>query len=205
MGFYEKHILPRAIDFACRQKVNMVQRERLIPLAKGKVLEIGIGTGLNLSFYKPESIQHLVAIDPSMDNWNAKKIDALKLPFNFEFIQAFAEKLPFENHSFDTVVITYTLCSIPDTYSAFQEIRRVLKTGGRLLFCEHGRAPDHSVERFQNFINPAWRKVGGGCNLNRDIPDLIQSGGFQLEVMEEKYLAGWKPVSYNYLGIAREK
>ncbi len=203
MGLYDKYVLPKIIDSACKQKPNMMQREKIIPLASGNVLEIGIGSGLNLPFYDKEQVKHLMAIDPSIDIWNKNKFDPNDFPFNFEFAQAFAEDIPSNNNSFDTVVITYTLCSIPDTNKAFEEIRRVLKPNGKLVFCEHGKAPDKAVEKWQNLINPVWKRFGGGCNLNRDIPLIIENNGLKINGLETMYLPGWKPASFNYWGTAK--
>jgi ubiquinone/menaquinone biosynthesis C-methylase UbiE len=127
------------------------------------------------------------------------------LPFEFEFINAFAENIPVNNHSFDTVVITYTLCSIPDTYKALGEIRRVLKTSGKLVFCEHRKAPDEATQRWQNMANPLWKRLGGGCSLNRDIPGIIEDNGFKMNKIETMYIPGWKPASFNYWGTAETK
>ncbi len=205
MGLYNKYILPKIIDWACKQKSNMRQREKVIPLAYGNVLEIGVGSGLNLPFYNNENVKHLTAIDPSKDIWNKNVVDIENLLFEFEFINAFAENIPVDNNSFDTVVITYTLCSIPDTYKALAEIRRVLKTSGKLIFCEHGKAPDEATQRWQNIANPLWKRLGGGCNLNRDIPGIIEDNGFKMNKIETMYIPGWKPASFNYWGTAETK
>ena len=113
-----------------------------------------------------------------------------------------AEDIPADNNCFDSIVITYTLCSIPNNKKAFDEIKRVLKTNGQLLFCEHGKAPDKSIQKWQNIINPIWKKLGGGCTLNRDIPSIIQDNGFKINKMESMYIPGWKPASFNYWGSA---
>jgi len=205
MGLYSKYILPKAIDWACSQKPTMKQREKLIPFADGKILEVGIGSGLNLPFYNKEHVKHLTAIDPSEEVWKKNTIDTKSLPFDFEFIKAFSEDIPADTHSFDTVVITYSLCSIPDSYKAFEEIRRVLKPNGKLLFCEHGKAPDKAVQKWQNRINPLWKRIGGGCNLNRDIPFLIKDNGFKINSIDSMYIPGWKIASFNYWGFAEIK
>jgi len=205
MSLYNKYILPKAIDWACSQKPSMRQREKVIPYANGAILEIGVGSGLNLPFYTNENIKHLTAIDPSEELWKKNTLDTKKLPFEFEFINAFAENIPLDNNSIDTVVITYSLCTIPNTSQAFSEIRRVLKPGGKLLFCEHGKAPDRIIQKYQNIINPLWKRIGGGCNLNRDIPLLIEDNGFKLNQLETMYLPGWKPASFNYWGSAEIK
>lgn len=203
MGFYSKYILPKAIDYACGLKPAMLQRAKIIPLAQGKVLEIGVGTGLNLSFYDKDKISHLTGIDPSLETWQQGHIDPNDLPYDFDFVKAFAENLPLDNNSMDTVVVTYSFCTIPDTQTALQEIRRVLKPQGKLLFCEHGKAPDPATQKWQNLINPIWKRFGGGCNLNRNIPELLELGGFEFSNLESMYLPGWKPASFNYWGTAQ--
>ncbi len=205
MGFYNKYILPHAIDWACKQNSSMKQREKVIPLASGNVLEIGIGSGLNLTFYDKSKVNHLTAIDPSVEVWKKNIVDTNNLSFEFDFIKAFSENIPADNNSFDTVVITYTLCSIKDTTRAFEEIRRVLKPNGKLIFCEHGKAPDAGIERWQNIVNPFWKIVGGGCNLNKDIPLLIENNGLKIKKIEQMYIPGWKLASFNYWGIAEIK
>jgi len=182
----------------------MRQREKVVPLATGKVLEIGIGSGLNLPFYHNENVKHLTAIDPSKEMWDKNIFDPKSLPFEFEFVEAFAEDIPEDNNRFDTVITTYTLCTIPNTDKAFEEIRRVLKTNGKLVFCEHGKAPDKVIQKWQHMINPLWKRLGGGCNLNRDIPMIIKENGFKMKNMETMYIPGWKPVSFNYWGTAEQ-
>ncbi len=205
MGLYDKYILPKAIDWACSQNPNKRQREKIVPLAKGNVLEIGIGSGLNLPFYDGERVKSIMAIDPSIEVWEKNNVDVQKLPFEFDFLEAFAENIPVDNISVDSVVVTYTLCTITDIHQAFEEIRRVLKPNGNLIFCEHGKAPDKHIERWQNRINPLWKKLGGGCNLNRDIPSIIRDNGFKTNTMESMYIPGWKPLSFNYWGTAEPR
>ncbi|MDO9275829.1 MAG: class I SAM-dependent methyltransferase [Lutibacter sp.] len=205
MGLYDKYVLPNAIDWACKQKSSRKQREKIIPLASGNVLEIGIGSGLNLPFYDKRKVSHLTAIDPSVDLWKKNSFDTNSLGFAFDFMEAFSENIPAANNSFDTVVITYALCTIQDTDKAFDEIKRVLKNDGKLLFCEHGKAPDKKIMRWQNILNPVWKKIGGGCNLNRDIPFIIERNGFKIIKLEKMYIPGWKPASFNYWGIAEIK
>jgi len=204
MRLYNKYILPKAIDWACSQKPSMMQRRKIIPLASGNVLEIGIGSGLNLPFYTSK-VNTLTAIDPSKELWNRTLVNTNKLPFNFEFVIASAENIPADNNKFDTIVITYTLCTIPNLNKAFSEIKRVLKPNGKLLFCEHGKAPERSIQKYQNIVNPVWKRIGGGCNLNRNIPTIIEDNGFTISKLETMYLPGWKPASYNYWGIAEIK
>lgn len=205
MGLYRKYILPRATHFACSLKPAMEQRGKVVPLASGRVLEIGIGSGLNLPFYAPDRVEHLWGLDPSRENWELTQGRRAPVGFNVEFLQASAESIPLDDASADCVLLTYTLCSLPAVPESLEEIRRVLKPGGQLIFCEHGTAPDADVRRWQDWLNPLWRRVSGGCNLNRTAPDLLRQGGFTIQEMEAAYIPGWKPASFNYRGIARPK
>ena len=202
MSLYNKYILPNLIISGCNKKPQMKQREKIIPNAKGKVLEVGIGSGLNLSFYDPDKVTELVGIDPSLELWE-KRQPVKDLGFHYEFIKGVAEDMPFGKDNFDTIVITYTLCSIPDFQSALESLRKVLKPSGKFLFCEHGKAPDKSVLLTQNAINPIWKLIGGGCNINRDIPSIINGNGFKILTLETMYVPGWKPVSFNFWGEAK--
>lgn len=203
MILYHKHVLPHLVNWACKQETSLRQRRKIVPLATGNVLEIGVGSGLNLPVYDPSKVKRLTAIDPSRDMWQKNIVDTDSLPFAFSFVEAFAEQIPEENDQFDTVVITYTLCTISDTQRALEEIRRVLRPGGKLLFCEHGKAPDSATRQQQKMVNPLWKRLGGGCHLNKDIPSLIEAGGFRMMKSNQGYIPGWKPASYNYWGIAK--
>jgi len=202
MNVYEKYLLPRLVNYSCGLKPMMKQREKVVPLAEGRVLEIGIGSGLNLPFYTPGKVKHLWGLDPSQETWALAHDKHKIFDFDVEFIEASAEDIPLDRGSADTVLITYTICTIPDAVSALREARRVLKSGGNLLFCEHGLAPDENVQRWQNRLNPLWKRIGGGCNLNRQIPELIQQAGFSIRSMDTMYIPGWKPASFNYWGVA---
>ena len=180
----------------------MRQRQKVVPLATGRVLEVGIGSGLNLAFYDPASVSEVVGVDPSKEMVALATDAARAAPFPVEFVTAGAEEMPLETGSFDSLVLTYTLCTISDVESALREMARVLKPGGSLLFCEHGLAPDAAVRRWQNGVDPVWRRLGGGCHLNRDIPELIRNGGFAIDEIETMYLPGWRPASFNYWGSA---
>ncbi len=202
MGFYDKYVLPRVVNLTCSLKPTMKQREKIVPLAEGRVLEIGVGSGLNLPFYNPEKVRHLWGLDPSIEMWALAQKALPKLDFEMEFLEAPAEAIPLDSDSVDTVMITYTLCTIPEVLPALEEMRRVLKADGRLLFCGHGMAPDRSVRKWQDRLNPLWTKLGGGCNLNRPIPELLEKGGFKIREMDAMYIPGWKPASFNYWGSA---
>ena len=202
MGIYSKHVLPKLVHSVCGQKPTMRQREKVVPLAQGRVLEIGIGSGLNIPFYDAARVTHLWGLEPSAEIWAIAQKNAKQHHLDAEFIQSGAESIPLDSNCVDTVVMTYTMCTIPDTETALDEIRRVLKPGGKLIFCEHGIAPDESVRRWQNRLNPVWEKFAGGCNLNRPIPDLLKRSGFKCNDLQTMYLPGWKPASFNYWGTA---
>ncbi len=202
MSIYEKYVMPRVVNLACGLKPTMKQREKIVPLAEGRVLEIGVGSGLNLPFYDAGKVQHVWGLDPSKEMWKLAQKTLRKINIDMEFLEAPAEAIPLDDDSVDTLMMTYTMCTIPEVLPALEEMRRVLKPGGRLLFCEHGVAPDESVRKWQNRLNPLWGKIGGGCNLNRPIPDLLQQGGFKIREMETMYIPGWRPASFNYWGSA---
>jgi len=180
----------------------MRQRAKIVPAAKGKVLEIGFGSGLNLPYYDSSEVQHVWALEPSREMWELAQTKVREAAFPVELIEASVEELPIPDRAVDTAVITYTLCTIPDVRRALGQIARVLRPGGRLLFCEHGLAPDDSTRKWQNRINPLWKRLGGGCQLNRDIPALLRAGGFQADEISSMYIPGWKPASFNYWGAA---
>jgi ubiquinone/menaquinone biosynthesis C-methylase UbiE len=200
MSFYEKYIVPRITNFLCSHKTLTRQRKKVVPLAKGRVLEIGIGTGLNLGFYDPEKVQHVWGLDLSAAMW--KMADAESLQFDVEFIQASADRIPLDDGRADTILVTYTLCSVPSAIDALKDMRRVLKPGGELIFCEHGAAPDEKVRKWQDRLNPVWSKLAGGCNLNLSIPTLLEQGGFEIQALDTMFLPVWKPAAFNYWGTA---
>ena len=200
-NWYERNVLPWLIDFACGMKSVSKQRMKVIPQAQGRVLEIGLGTGLNLPFYDTGRVSELVGVEPSltMHHLAMKRSRAAGIPV--ELVGIGAERLPLADHVFDTVVSTYTLCTIPDPVLALREVRRVLAPGGRLLFSEHGRAPDESVRKWQTRIQPVWGKFSGGCHLGRDIPAILKEAGFDAQV-ESMYIPGPRIASYHYWGMA---
>ncbi|MEM8659399.1 MAG: class I SAM-dependent methyltransferase [Pseudomonadota bacterium] len=204
MGFYDNYILPRMLNCACGTKPIMKQREKVVPLAKGTVLEIGIGTGLNLPFYDADKVDRVIGLDPSEKSWELARKRTVSLDFEVEFIGLESEQIPLDDNSVDTVMVTYSLCTIPDPVAALEGMSRVLKPNGSLVFCEHGLAPDPGVRKWQNRINPIWSKLAGGCNLNRDIPSLIESGGFAVRELSQIYIPGTpKVAAYNYWGEAQ--
>jgi ubiquinone/menaquinone biosynthesis C-methylase UbiE len=202
MGLYDRYILPKIIHFTCGLKPNMRQREKVVPRAHGRVLEVGIGSGLNLPYYDAAKVSKLWGLDPSPELTQIAKRAAAALPFEVEFVGLPGDAIPLEDDSVDSVVMTYTLCSIPDTAAALRQIGRVLRPGGELIFCEHGAAPDAGVRRWQDRLNPLWQRIGGGCNLNRAIPTLIEAGGFRITSLDTMYIPGWRPGSFNYWGTA---
>jgi ubiquinone/menaquinone biosynthesis C-methylase UbiE len=203
MGFYDKHILPRFINCACGAKPVMKQREKVVPRASGTVLEVGIGTGLNLPYYDPARVERLIGLDPSENSWKLAGERAAHLDFDVEFIGLPGEQIPLDDDSVDTVMVTFSLCTIPDPVSALHGMARVLRPGGSLIFCEHGCAPDPSVRKWQDGINPLWGKIAGGCHLNRDIPALLGEGGFNITEMNTAYLPGTpRFAGYNFWGMA---
>lgn len=202
MGFYDRHILPHVINLACGMKPIRHQRRKVVPQAHGRVLEIGIGSGLNLPFYDPAKVEMLWGLEPADDIRRMAEKAARSSPFPVEFIGLPGETIPLDSGSVDTVVTTYTLCTIPDAVAALREMRRVLKPGGQLLFSEHGRAPDAAVRRWQDRLTPLWKRIGGGCHLNRDIPELLRQGGFALPWLETMYIPGPRPMSFTYWGAA---
>ena len=203
MGFYNKYILPKIINAGCGTKPIRKQREKVLPLCKGIVLEIGCGSGLNFSFYEENNIDKLYALEPDKEMLLQAKSVVKEVNFPITFLETGAEKIPLEDDSIDTALLTYTLCTIPDPLAALLEIRRVLKKGGKLVFCEHGMAPENNVKKMQNFINSFWPIFVVGCNLNRDIPSLIKDAGFLVDNLETMYLPKTpKWFGYNYWGSA---
>jgi len=200
-SFYERKILPRLIHHVCGLSPMSKQREKIIPQASGRVLELGIGSGHNLRYYDATQVDHIIGVDPTPDHskldqaMQASKVSA-------EFLEASAEDLPIDSNSIDNVVCTYVLCTIPDARQALEECKRVLKPGGRFLFVEHGIAPNAKVRKTQERVNPYWKKIAGGCHLNRDIPAILAEVGFTTPDLATMYLPGWKPATYNFLGAA---
>ena len=202
MNLYERYLLPRMIDFACGMGAVMKTRAQVVPLAEGKVLEIGIGTGLNLSFYDPAKVSEIVGVDPAVDMSPLARERAAQITIPVKTIALELGQIQAEDASFDSIVCTFTLCTIPDASAALREMRRVLKPGGKLLFSEHGLAPDAPVVRWQNRITPLWKPLAGGCHLNRDIAALITAGGFNIGDIQSSYLKGPKPMTWVSRGRA---
>ena len=204
MGFYQDQIVPLLINLSMRQKNLTAYRSRVVPAAEGRVLEIGIGSGLNLPFYSSNARQ-VIGLDPSAMLLAMARRSSRAASRYVEFIEGSAEKIPLDSRSFDTVVTTWTLCSIPVAPKALREMHRVLKPGGRLLFVEHGRAPESNAHWWQDRLTPIWKRLGGGCHLNRAISSLIEDAGFQFERLETGYMRGPKPMTFMYEGSARPR
>ena len=200
-NWYERHLLPYLLDLACGSGPIGKQRQKVIPQAQGRVLEVGIGTGLNLPFYDKARVRSIVGVDPAlrMHRLALRRVQASGLAVRLVGLSA--ETLAADDASFDTVVCTYTLCTIPDPVSALREMRRVLVPGGKLLFSEHGRAPDADVRGWQARLQPYWSRVSGGCRLDRDIPALLAQAGFETAV-QSRYIPGLRFLSYHYWGEA---
>lgn len=204
-NFYDRNILPRLCNCCCSIGPIEKQRKKIVPSAKGVVLEIGIGTGLNLPFYNKNNVTKIIGLDPSEHLTDIAKVVAEEVDVNLELIHSGAEKINLGDNSVDTVLITYTLCTIPDIKSSISEIKRVLKNNGDFIFCEHGKSPDRCIANIQSFINPIWGIIFGGCNINRDIPKIIHDADFKIDSIEQMYLPGTpKFVGYNYWGVAKK-
>lgn len=201
-GWYDRHLLPWLIDFACGVPAIAAQRSKVVPRAAGQVLEIGIGTGRNLAFYDRSRVTRLTGVDPAAEMHALAQRRSRRLGLPVELVQVAAERLPLEAASVDCVVCTYTLCTVPDPAAALAEMRRVLRPGGRLLFSEHGLAPDARVARWQARIEPWWSRIAGGCHLTRDVPLLLKDAGFRAE-LETGYVAWPRALGYNFWGEAR--
>jgi len=190
MGFYDKHIAPRMVDLACSLKDAQRQRRKVVPRAKGRILEIGMGSGHNLAFYDPEKVEMVWGLEPGEAMRKMCQPKAERAPFKVELIDLPGEEIPLEDNSADTVLTTFTLCTIPDAAAALAQMRRVLKPGGELIFLEHGESPDERVRKWQHRIEPFWKPMAGGCHVTRRIPEMIESAGFQIVEMESGYLPG---------------
>ena len=204
-SMYNKYVVPKLLDVCCSTKPIKYQRNKIVPYAKGEVLEIGIGSGLNLPYYNKSLVKKLHGLDPSEELNEIALKNASDINLDIDFIISGAEEIKLPSKSIDTVLITYTLCTIPEFKVALKEIKRVLKDDGIMLFCEHGLAPDKKVSKWQNRINPLWGKLFGGCNINRNIPHIIQESGLNIKKLEQMYLPSTpKIVAYNYWGVASQ-
>jgi ubiquinone/menaquinone biosynthesis C-methylase UbiE len=201
MGFYEEWIVPPLIDWSMRNKRLRPYRERTAGAAEGRVLDIGIGSGLNLPFYARQA-REIFGLDPSPPLLARAQSMAPRTQTPIHLLEGSAERIPLADHTIDTVVMTWTGCSIPEICAALEEMRRVLRPGGRLLFVEHGRAPDPGVARWQDRLDPFWQRFSGGCHLNRKIDDLLSDAGFQIGRLATGYIPGPKVMTFFYEGAA---
>jgi ubiquinone/menaquinone biosynthesis C-methylase UbiE len=202
VGFYARRILPPLLDFAMRQRQLLPFRERTLAAARGRVLEVGVGSGLNLPLYR-EAVAQICAIDPSAELLRLAQRRGADAVAPVLLVRTAAEQLPFADGIFDTVVTSWTLCTIPDPLRGLREMYRVLSPDGRLLFVEHGRAPEPGVARWQRGLTPCWRRFSGGCHLDRKIDDLIRSAGFDIVALRTGYISRPKSMTYTYEGQAR--
>lgn len=205
MGWYDDRILPKLVDLSCGTKPIRKQREKVVPLATGDVLEIGFGGGLNLPYYDRDRVKRVWGLEPSAGMRRRARRLVATTDIDVELIDLPGEEIPLPDNSVDTVLVTYTLCTIPDVAAALAGMRRALKPDGRLLFTEHGRAPDVAVRRWQDRLNSGWKKLSGGCNINRDIAATIEEAGFSLAEDNRMYIPGIRILSYNYWGTARPR
>lgn len=202
MNLYDEYILPHFINCTCGMKAIERQRAKMVPLAKGKVLEIGMGSALNLKHYNADQVEMVWGLEPSAGMRRKAQSNLDQSAIKVEWLDLPSESIPLNDNIADTVVLTYTLCTIPDWKAALAEMKRVLKPDGLLIFSEHGEAPEENVRKWQNRVNPVWKKMSGGCNLNRQIPTLIESAGFKIDKLEQRYVKGPKIATYQYFGIA---
>lgn len=203
MSLYDKYVLPKFLNCACGSKPVEYQRKKVVPNAEGIVLEVGIGSGLNLPFYDNSKVTQIWGLDPSEELSSMAKETAKNLNLDVKFISSGAEDIPLPDNYFDTALVTYTMCTIPEVIRANIEIKRVLKNTGKLIFCEHGKAPDLNIAKWQSRIDPIWGKLAGGCHLNRDIPSLLEDSGYKIIELDQMYLPSTPKVAgYNYWGFA---
>jgi ubiquinone/menaquinone biosynthesis C-methylase UbiE len=206
MGFYENRILPRLIDFACATPPILKQRKKVVPQAEGRILEVGMGSAINIPFYDVSKVEMVWGLEPSEGMRRKAAPRIADAPFPIEWLGLPGEEIPLDDDSADTVLLTFTLCTIPDFAKALGQMRRVLKPGGRLLFAEHGAAPDESVRRWQDRLDPLWKRLAGGCHINREVPQAIEAAGFKVESLDTMYLPGTpKVAAFQYWGFATQR
>ena len=201
MSFYDRWILPSLLDLVMQQRQLETHRRAVVPLARGRVLEVGIGSGLNLRLYSP-NVERIFGLDPSDRLLSMARRRSKQVALPIELLQGSATSIPLGDNSIDAMVMTWTLCSIPDPLAALAEMRRVLRPGGTLHFVEHGLSPDLSVELWQRRLTPLWRHIAGGCHLDRKIDDLIRAADFDVSEVNAAYAEGPRPMAYTYRGRA---
>jgi len=203
MSFWADRVLPRLVEKACRSPVILEERKRWVPRAHGEVLEVGVGSGLNLAFYDAARVGKVTGIDPSAPLLGRAAARASEAPVPVELIRGRAEALPFPDRAFDSAVVTYSLCSVDDPARALAEVRRVLRPGGELVFVEHGLARDAGTRRWQRWLTPIWRRVGGGCRLDRDMAAILRDAGYHAADLSADYTEGARWLSYTFQGVVR--
>lgn len=205
MNVYEKYCLPHCINCLCGLEAITRQRQKVVPLATGRVLEVGIGAALNLPYYNSDQVEFVWGLEPSAEMRKTAQKNLRNVPIEVHWLSSSASEIPLDAGVVDTVLLTFTLCTLPDWQGALREMRRVLKADGQLIFCEHGAAPDESIRNWQTRITPFWKRVAGGCHLDRPIPGYLEQGGFQITTMESEYMTGVPRIAgFNYRGTARK-
>ncbi|MEE2756952.1 MAG: class I SAM-dependent methyltransferase [Myxococcota bacterium] len=203
MGVYDKYVLPKLLKCACGCKPIRYQRKKVVPMAEGTVLEIGLGDGANLPFYEPAKVEKIYGLEPAQAMRDMAQKRRPETALDLEMVDGLAESIPLADESVDTVLCTYTLCSIQERQKALHEMRRVLRPGGRFIYCEHSLAPDPAVARWQRRLDPYWSTLAGGCSMSQPIVKLIDSAGFKIESLSEMYLPKTpKILGYNVWGSA---
>jgi ubiquinone/menaquinone biosynthesis C-methylase UbiE len=204
VGFYQNRIVPHLVNWAMRNRQLQPYRERVTSTATGRVLEVGIGSGLNLALY-PQEVREIVGLEPAHQLLGMARQAAERAGLKVPLIEGSAESIPLASGSIDTVVTTWTLCTIPDPVGALLEMHRVLRPGGQLLFVEHGLAPEERICRWQHCLDPVWKRFAGGCHLDRPIRELIEKAGFKIAELEMAYAEGPRLMTFFYRGRAVRK
>ena len=205
-NWYDRFISPWLVHGACSLPPISEQRQKIVPLAHGVVVELGMGSGLNMPYYDAGKVKKLIGVDPGGALMAKAGKTAENMSFDVDLYVDSAEKMPLEDNSADTVLVTYSFCTIPDHVAAVREARRVLKSSGQLLFSEHGISDQPGTQKWQNRLNPLWNMIAGGCNLNRDVEQLLLNEGFRIDEIEKKRMTGVPGVlGFNYRGIATPK
>jgi ubiquinone/menaquinone biosynthesis C-methylase UbiE len=203
MSFYEERILPHIIDRACSMGQVMKLRSQVVPDATGTVLEVGMGSGINLPFYDPAKVDLVYGLEPSEGMRRKAQSNLAASLVKVEWLGLPGEEIPLADNSVDTVLLTFTLCTIPDHQTALKQMMRVLKPGGKLLFLEHGESPEPDIQKWQNRVTPGWKKIAGGCHLNKPIGTLIESAGFVVVELKNLYIPKAPRIAgYIYQGVA---
>lgn len=202
MSLWARHVVPRLIEVAAQSPSILDERRRWVPRTHGRVLELGVGSGLNLPFYDPVRVARVTGIDPSPPLLRRAGPRAAQAAVPVELVEGFAERLPFDPGSFDSAIVTYSLCSMDEPARALAEVRRVLRPGAELVFVEHGLAPDAGTRWWQRRLSPIWRRIAGGCRLDRDLPALLRDAGFAVDELTAGYSGTVRVMSYTFQGIA---